>query len=62
MSDPTFKIRQTGKEFSGEIYKPNTFIPLFIKINKVKGQQITPGTLYSYDIDILVKESVLFII
>ena len=58
MTDPSMKIMQTGKVFSGEVYKPNTFIPLYLKLNKVNGKDITPGTLYRYDIEIFVKELV----
>ena len=59
MRDPNMKIIQnTGKVFNGEVYKPNTFIPVYLKVNKVNGKDITPGTLYSYDIEIFVKEFV----
>ena len=57
MEDEGFKLQQSGKIFNGEIYKPTTTIPIFIKMNKVSGEIRTPNIIQRNNIEFLVQVS-----
>ena len=57
MEDEGFKLQPSGKIFNGEIYKPTTTIPIFIKMNKVSGEIRTPNVIQRNNIEFLVQVS-----
>ena len=57
MEDEGFKLQPSGKIFNGEIYKPTTTIPIFIKMNKVSGEIRTPNIIQRNNIEFLVQVS-----
>ena len=59
MEDEGFKLQPSGKIFNGEIFKPTTTIPIFIKMNKVSGEIRTPNVIQRNNIEFLVQVSTL---
>ena len=57
MEDEGFKIQPSGKIFNGEIFKPTTTIPIFIKMNKISGEIRTPNIIQRNNIEFLVQVS-----
>ena len=55
MEDEGFKLQPSGKIFNGEIFKPTTTIPIFIKMNKVSGEIRTPNVIQRNNIEFLVQ-------
>merc|ERR1711953_33463 len=58
MEDEGFKLQPSGKIFNGEIFKPTTTIPIFIKMNKVSGEIRTPNVIQRNNIEFLVQNDI----
>lgn len=58
MEDIGFKLQPSGKIFNGDIFKPTTTIPIFIKTNKVSGEIRTPNVIQRNNIEFLIQNEI----